>query len=386
VDHRVQALFYANPDQYPPVINGSRLLVQAGFELDILCRSDAQNWNVSYPSGVRVTRIGNRKQSSWLEYLSFVVTVLREASPKAVLFIGHDMHGLLPARLLSMRYGRPTVYHCHDFADKKRALPLGSRLVRKFEQHFARSAELVIVPDADRAKVIARELRLKKEPLVVANAPLSRPAVVSGALREAITKNNRHFAKIVLRQGRIGVGHSIEATLHSIPLWLNQDWGFVVMGTGEASYVSKLNQIARDLGVENQFLVLPPVGYDQVHEFTLDANIGHALYDPIHINNEFIATASNKIMEYMEAGIPLLVSDTPPLTKLLGRHGCGLSADEKSPMSIAAAVNALLSDQKRAHQMGGAARQAFEQEFCYERQFAPVIDSIRSLMNQSESS
>lgn len=384
LSNSIQAVFYGDPDQYPPIINGSRLLAEAGFEIDIFCRWNARRWNVSYPAAVRIHRINTETGSTLREYLSFVRKVVQRGDGGAAIFIGHDMHGLLPARLLGSRYRRPVIYHCHDFTDKSRALRLGGRLVRTFEQHFARSADLVIVPDAGRAKVIADALRLKREPLVVANAPLNRPPVVSGALRDAMAMNKRHFAKIVFRQGRIGKGHAIEATLHSIPHWSNQDWGFVVMGTGEASYVEKLNQVARNLGVERQLLVMPAVGYDLVREFTADANIGHALYDPIHINNEFIATASNKIMEYMEAGIPLLVSDTPPLNKLLSRYHCGLSVDEKSPKSIAAAVNTLLGDQQKARQLAAAARQAFEREFCYERQFAPVIESIRGLVNQKE--
>ncbi len=383
---RLQAFFYGNPDQYPPIINSARLLAQAGFALDIFCRWDDAQWGAGYPDTVRIHHIKTETGSSWREYLSFVGKVLRRRDSDVAALIGHDMHGLLPARLLGSRFRRPVIYHCHDFTDKSRALTLGSRLVRKFEQHFARSADLVIVPDADRGQVMAGALRLKREPLVVANAPLNRPSVVSGSLRDAMTLNNRYFTKIVFRQGRIGAGHAIEATLHSLPYWLNQNWGFVVMGTGEASYVEKLNQLARTIGVERQFLVLPPVGYDLVQEFTPDANIGHALYDPIHINNEFIATASNKIMEYMEAGLPLLLSDTPPLNKLLSRYRCGLSVNEKSPTSIAAAVRTLLGDQEKARQMGAAARQAFEQEFCYERQFAPVLESIRSLTNHKGNS
>lgn len=379
MERRLQAFFYGNPDQYPPIINGARLLAPAGFALDIFCRWDGAQCNVWYPDTVRIHRLKTETGSTWREYLSFVRKVVQRGDSGAAVFIGHDMHGLLPARLLAGRYRRPLIYHCHDFTDKSRALPLGSRLVRRFEQHFARSADLVIVPDADRANVIAGALRLKREPLVVANAPLNRPSAVSRVLRDAMTMNKRHFAKIVFRQGRIGLGHAIEATLHSIPLWSNQDWGFVVMGTGEVSYVEKLNQVARNLGVERQFLVLPPVGYDLVHEFTPDANVGHALYDPIHINNEFIATASNKIMEYMEAGIPLLVSDTPPLNKLLSRYRCGLTADEKSPKSIAAAVNMLIGDPEMARLMGVAARRAFDQEFCYERQFAPVLRTLNNL-------
>lgn len=379
MDHLIQSVFYGNPDQYPPIINSARLLAEAGFQLDIFCRSDASEWNVTYPSAVRIHRLKTGTSSSWVEYAGFIVKVLRQASKDASVFVGHDMHGLLPAKLLAARRRRPLVYHCHDFTDQSRTLPLGSRVVRSFEKRFARSADLVIVPDADRAKVIEPGLGLKREALIVANAPLTRPPERSDSLRKALLLNGRNLARVLFRQGRIDVGHAIEATLRSIPLWTNRDWGFVVMGTAEPSYAERLNGIARELGVEGQFLILPPVGYDQVAGFTLGADVGHALYEPIHVNNSFIATASNKIMEYMEAGIPLLVSDTPLLRKLVTRHQCGVTADEKSAESIAKAVNALLGDPEAARLMGEAARRAFEEEFCYERQFAPAINVFKQL-------
>jgi glycosyltransferase involved in cell wall biosynthesis len=122
---------------------------------------------------------------------------------------------------------------------------------------------------------------------------------------------------------------------------------------------------------------LPPVGYDRVPEFTVGADVGHALYDPIHINNVHISTASNKIMEYMASGLPLLVSDAPALRSLVKRHGCGVTANEVDPLSIAAAINSLLGKPDRAGRMGRAGRRAFEQVFCYERQFAPALEVFR---------
>lgn len=376
---RIQAIFYNNPDIYPPIINSSRLLAQHGFNVDMLCRDYGGQWNVAYPATVRVRRLRKRAKSSWQEYFQFAAQVLRTADKSASVFVGHDMHGFLPAKLLATRFRRPLVYHCHDFAERERTIPFGSRVVRGFEGLFARTADLVIVPDADRAAVMVRELRLKKPPMIVANAPLGTTPKSRTNLAEALAKQGKSFEKIVLRQGRIGEGHAIEATLQSLKYWTNPQWGFVLLGSAEPAYLEKIANLARSLGVEQQFVVLPPVGYDQVSAYTVGAHLGHALYEPIHINNVHITTASNKIMEYMAAGLPLLVSDTPSLRGLVEKHGCGMAADETSPQSIADAVNILLGDDERAHQMGVAAKRAFDEVFCYERQFAPAIEAISNL-------
>lgn len=380
MSRKLQAFFYGNPDQYPPIINSARFLAQAGFEIDIFCRCDDRQWDVSYPPSVRIYRLRPKSKDGWFEYLSFVTQALRLADPDTGVFIGHDMHGLLPARLASKRYGRPVIYHCHDFAEDGRQLSFGMRMVRAFERRFARTARLVLVPDADRARTVSRQLNLKADPVIVANAPLSgRITSSKDRLRETLKNSGHDFDAILFRQGRIGVGHAIESTLRSIPFWSNPRWGFVVMGLSDADYLEKLRGIAKSIGVEDQFQVLPPVGYDEVLSFTAGAQVGHALYDPIHINNEYIATASNKIMEYMECGIPLMVSDTAPLRALVAEYGCGVTADETSPESIASAVNYLLGEPAKARRLGSAARMAFENEFCYERQFAPIISAIQDI-------
>jgi glycosyltransferase involved in cell wall biosynthesis len=373
------AIFYNNPDEYPPIINGVRLLAQAGWQVHLFCRDNGKEWNVVYPSEVRVERIRADQKSSWREYFGFLRRVMLRNHKHSRLFVGHDMHGLLPARLLASRFRRPLVYHCHDFADRNLSAPLGSRVVRAFEQRFARSANLLIVPDKERAFVMEAALRTKHPALIVANAPLRQPANQSELLRRTLAASGKQFDKILLRQGRIGVGHAIEATVRSIPFWANQKWGFVAMGYGEMEYLNHLVSVAQRLGIGERFVILPPVSYDRVTGYTVGADAGHALYDPITFSHAHPATASNKIMEYMAAGLPLLVSDTTALRELVETFQCGITANESVPESIAEAVNTLLADSDFAYRMGRAGKQAFEKVFCYERQFAPAVAMIRTL-------
>lgn len=376
---RVQAIFYANPDGYPPIINSARVLAAAGHQVDILCRATDDPPNIDYPPPVTVRRIRTDTRSTWRAYLHFIQRALRLADSGASAFVGHDMHGLLVARLLATRYHRPLLYHCHDFAEGQADLAIGGRLVKSFEQRFARTADLVIVPDAERAQVVQRELKLQTPALVVANAPISAPKNSTERLRSKLQELGFSFDKILFRQGSIGPFHAIETTIQSIPYWTSDDWAFVVMGPGDSEYVNSLKKLAKELNVQNQFVVLPSVAYDEVSSFTVGAYAGHGLYDPVNINHQTATTSSNKVMEYMAAGVPLLVSDRPGLHDLVSRHQCGITADESDPASIAAAVNTLLGDSQRARQMGANAARAFDQEFRYDRQFAPVLAALTEL-------
>jgi len=261
---------------------------------------------------------------------------------------------------------------------------LGSHIVRWFERRWARTADLVIVPDAERAAVVQGELTLSKLPSIVANAPLQSTAKTDDLLSAMLQQQGHHFSRVVLRQGRIGPGHGIEATIRSIPHWHDRNWGFVVIGPGDTEYLQYIQKLAAELDVSEQFMILPPVAYDQISRYTVGADLGHALYEPIHINNRYITTASNKLMEYLAAGLPLLVSEQQGLRKFVEQYQCGLATDVKSPESIANTINTLLGNSELVESMGKAAREAFSNEFNYTKQFAPVLSAIRLMSNEQQ--
>lgn len=374
----IQAIFYNDPDYYPPAINAIRLLCRAGFAVELFTRETGGSHEITYPPEARIVRLPPRGPNSWLQFLNFLRDVVRRARPDAALFWGHDMHGFLGARLAAWRRSRPLVYHCHDYADPG-WMTFGIKLVHAFERQFARTADSVVIPDAGRAEVMAAALKLRTPPLVAANAPLLTPPKSQALLRSALSARGFHFDKIVFRQGRIGRGHGIEVTLRSMPKWTNPKWGFVVMGLSDAHYLNSLDQLAQSLGVRNRFVALPPVKYDCIMDYTRGADVGHALYEKIHVNNLYIGTASNKVMEYLAAGVPLLVSPNEKLHQLISEKACGACADETDPDSVAHAINLLLGEDANWSAMARSASAAFEEEYCYDRQFAPVIEKMQTL-------
>lgn len=375
----IQGFFYNNPDTYPPIVNAVRFLAESGFEVEILAREDYGKWGVEYPESARIVRVDSRGQGSWGEFFGYLKQCHGAARSDAALFWGHDMHGLMAARLLGWRYRRPVLYQCHEYIGRMDRLTLGSRMVRGFEQRFARTSSLVIAPDQDRATAMSRELNLLVAPVVAANAPRLTSRSRSDRLRAALTQAGKPWEKIVFRQGRIGPGHAIENTVRSIPGWKNSRWGFAVMGVVDEPFRAHILALARTLGVEQQFHILPPVGYDQVGDFTAGADVGHGLYEPINFTNLHYTTSSNKIMEYMAAGLPLLVSDTERLRELVALWRCGVTAKEGVPEEIAKGVNQLLADEAQCWLRGEAGRRAFEERYCFDRQFAPVMQRMRAL-------
>lgn len=378
---RIQSIFYGNPDYYPPIINSSYILHDAGHLQKLLCREYRQRTGVEYPESLALERVQPKTHVSLIEFLSFIWRAWQWGKSDTDVFIGHDMHGFLVARLLGWRYRRHVIYHCHDFAEDGRAIGLGGSLVKRFERRFARTADVVIVPDRERAKVITEQLHLREFPQIVANAPLSIPDKSDNLLTQALREQGYRFERVVLRQGTVGHGHCLEVTIQSILYWNNPNWGFVIMGPGDDTYKQSLLQLAGELGVSSQVVILPEVKYTEVLKYTVGADLGHALYEPININHQYSSTAANKIMEYMAAGIPVLLSENISSYDFLEKYNIGVMADITSPSAIAQAINQMLTEPNYALQLGNNGRQAFTNEFKYEKQvagFLSFLDKINS--------
>lgn len=385
-----QSVIYGNPDYYPPMIRGAVILDEAGFSQEIL----SVDWvsrhlpdiTVQYASATKVVRFQLNGHKTWRRYLNFVGHVLAKGRPDAAFFVGYDMYGLLAAQLLARRYKRPLVYHCHDFVEKSRKLSVSNRIIKLMEQRISVAADLVIVPDRERAEFMRSELGLHRQPLVAANSALEQPpsSGTGNSLREILQARGKSFEHIIFRQGHIGESHGIEETIRSIPHWTKQNAGFVIIGLGSEDYKQQLRTLAEQLGVSNQFEILPPVNsYSELSTYTVGASIGHALYEPSHVNHRFITAASNKTMEYMAARLPILLGDTPSNRAIIAKYENGIVVDVANPMQIAQGINEILNDPARLAHMADGSNRAFHEEYNYTLQYSPVIERFQEWVDQS---
>src|SRR5262249_10825869 len=160
--------------------------------VELFCRDDGKSWSVSYPDRVKIERIRPEHSYSQRNFLSFCRRAMRRGNASATAFVGHDMHGLIPARLLARRHARPLLYHCYDYSGNGYTHSFGTRLLKRMHNGFARNARLVTVPDEGLAQVLLRELGLSRPPVVMVNSPLETPSH-GGALRRLLKERGYDF-------------------------------------------------------------------------------------------------------------------------------------------------------------------------------------------------
>lgn len=381
---KILQIIYTHAEWHPVVRFSAKEFVKNGASVKLHYRlsktGPAIPNGVDFGPGVELIPLvsGDLRVLHPLDYLRFLVRSISLAYQfRPDLVVGYDMHGILAAYLAS-RVCRSTklIYHNLDVVDPAKATRFG-KYIRYLEGFCARSADLVITSSHGRAQYLHHDARLHREPTIVMNCHSRQvQARKTGELENLLSMRGLRFDRLVVRLGYMGQGHGIEATIRSTASWQG-NWGLVLAGVPVPGYLEMLDSMIQSLGLQDRVVVLPSIPYDLWYDCLLSAHLGIALYEPIdNINHVTMAGAGNKLNLYLMAGIPSIVPNIPDFMQLVDRYPCGESVDPRNPPAIADAVNRILTDDLVYRSMSTHAKRAFETEFNFETQFAPVINWI----------
>jgi glycosyltransferase involved in cell wall biosynthesis len=138
----------------------------------------------------------------------------------------------------------------------------------------------------------------------------------------------------------------------------------------------ELKKIISNENLQNRVRFDPPVEIKDIISKATDSHLGIVLTQPININFKY--TVSNKIFEYMQAGLPVLMSDIPEHRYLNEKFNFGVIVEDFSPQNIAASINELHTNPTKYNLLRNNAIKAAD-VMCWERESLKLLDLYRSL-------
>ena len=84
---------------------------------------------------------------------------------------------------------------------------------------------------------------------------------------------------------------------------------------------------------------------------------------PFHWCTHINSTLANKLFEYMALRLPIVASDVPPMARVLGETGAGITFRAGDAESLANAIEAVAGDRERAARMGKAGADAVRSRY-----------------------
>jgi glycosyltransferase involved in cell wall biosynthesis len=273
--------------------------------------------------------------------------------------------GLLAARLARARL----VYHEHDSPALGSLRPSLARA----RAAAARRAELVIFPNEARSRIAQAELGFSVDHLrIVWNMPLRAELPPLDSQPEA--------PLIVYYHGGISPDLLPAAVVEAVRRLRGRACLRIVgyESPGAAGYVQRLLELGRYGNSAGFVHYAGQVPRAQLVATAAQAHVGLALITGSDVNIRHLTGASNKVFDYMAAGLGLLVSDHSDWRDMFVTPGYARACDPTDPASIAAALTWLIDHPAERRAMGARGRAKIDAEWNYDSAFAPVIYTLSS--------
>ncbi len=201
-------------------------------------------------------------------------------------------------------------------------------LIKAHLQKYAKHAELLIVPEYNRAHIQKSYWNLKQVPVVLPNKPHInlelKQDICSISPKAGEVLRQIGDKKIILYQGTFGYERVLDQFIEAVHL-LGDDYCVLLMGRDDA----ELNAILQKypdvffipfISAPNHLLITQKAHIGILSYVNVN-NIRH--YDPLNA----IYCAPNKIYEYACFGIPMIGNDVPGLSVPFKQYNMGVCSD-----------------------------------------------------------
>jgi glycosyltransferase involved in cell wall biosynthesis len=132
-----------------------------------------------------------------------------------------------------------------------------------------------------------------------------------------------------------------------------------------------LHKLANEINVGNNLVFDPPVLVTEMVPYAARSHVGVAITEPININ--FTYTVSNKLFEYISAGLPVIMSDVPEHTYLNEKYNFGIILEENTPEYLSQAIIKLYENKSLYNTLAQNAKQTAK-VLNWESEFKKMID------------
>ncbi|MGB0061028.1 glycosyltransferase family 4 protein [Candidatus Binatus sp.] len=341
-----------------------------------------------WPPEVTIERIGEyasagQKEAAGagaklIEYATFAVrtrALITQTRPAVV--YSYDPHAFVASML--GRIGRrsiPLIFHLHELPET-RGLSRSSLegWVVRAALRGTKSASAVVFPERFRARHWLMAANDSRAPIIVPNCPGQN--YFPGPCDWSETIAARFRAREVVYIGHVSADNGHLEGLRALAL--TDGSRMRVIGGYRPEFGVTFNALARQLGVADRVSLDGWLRQDDLIARASAAGAGLSLHKPVSKGLEYLGSASNKLFEYAAMGLPVVVPNRDSYRDFLNDAEWVRYVDVEQPESIARAIDSIFADRERYAAMSRAARRAFEEQYNYERVFAPALERIVEL-------
>lgn len=252
---------------------------------------------------------------------------------RADLLVANDLDTLPAVSLVAWLKRRPLVYDSHEYFT---GLP--ELVNRPVTRKVWEVIEVLLLPHVKFASTVSDSIAAeysKKYGLtmeVIRNLPKRIPKVPE-RLNES-----PGGVRTIIYQGALNMGRGLELALKAMQYANN--CRLVIAGSGTVE--PALRELAENLRLGDRVWFLGKVSPEELLKHTLKAHLGISLEESKGLNYHY--ALPNKLFDYIQARVPVLVSDLPEMAAIVNHYNIGRVTNTADPRQLAAIFEEMLTD------------------------------------------
>jgi glycosyltransferase involved in cell wall biosynthesis len=279
----------------------------------------------------RIQLIFNQGFLFYAEY-NFRIFMLLFFTKKDIL-LSNDLDTLVANYAVSLLQNKKLVYDSHEL------FPEVPELVhRPFVKKFWTSLEKRLLPKLKNTYTVCKSIadfyneRYATNFKVVRNLPTFKKTA-TGKLPFSTDGK-----KIIIYQGALNIGRGLELMIDAMEYLEN--YLLIIIGHGDIN--NDLQERSKNKSAEKKVHFLGKLLPNELHKITPLADIGLSLEEDLGLNYRY--ALPNKIFDYIQAEIPILVSDLPEMKHIVLKFNVGEIIKSRTPEALAAQIESILKN------------------------------------------
>ncbi len=257
---------------------------------------------------------------------------------KIDVYVSNDLD-TLPANFMASRIRRkPLIYDSHEYFTEVPEL-IGRPVVKAVWT----AIEKLLVPKVDAAYTVCDSIAEVYRDLYQVDFKVVRnlPVCSQSENMPAPIPEKKSDPNIIVYQGALNLGRGIESAIRAMAfvegaeLWL----------AGDGDLISELKQMVAELGLESKVRFIGRLPLQELSLITRQADLGISLEEDLGLNYRF--ALPNKLFDYIQAGVPVLVSNLPEMRKIVEHYQIGAIGETHQRKELAERMKSCLFDQEK---------------------------------------
>ncbi len=297
-----------------------------------------------------------------LFYLAFNVRLfLFLLTRKADIYWANDMDTLLATALAAKIQKKRLFYDSHEYWTEIPEL-IHRPKVRKIWYWL----EKRLFPKVDKAMTVNQSIaniyseKYGKPVHSIRNLPFLKPPFAK----------RREPGRILIYQGALNIGRGLELMIGAMPFLP----GYYLQVLGSGPLEEELRDLVSLEGMQDRVQFYGLVPFEELHAITRKAALGLSIEEDMGKSYHF--ALPNKLFDYIQGGIPALVSDLPEMRRIIENYRVGevLLPNERSGEKLATRIRSIVEskrwlDYHRAALIG-------RKQLCWENECGKLMEII----------